>query len=115
MKVRTLVLAVTALAATSAAFPAFAGEETSIPLVSHQGIQNFRADGNEALYVEGRGKQWYRVELMGQCSGLNFATGIGVEGGATDRFDRFSTLVVDGNKCAVKSVTESEDPTKAAQ
>jgi len=115
MKFRTFALAAAALTATSVVLPAFAGEETSIPLVSHQGIQNFRADGNEALYVEGRGKQWYRVELMGQCSGLNFATAIGVEGGATDRFDRFSTLVVDGQKCAVKSVTESEDPTKAAQ
>jgi len=96
-------------AAQSAAQPA-AKEEVSIPFAKFGGIDDWRADGNKAIYVKGRGNEWYYATLMSTCQGLNFATTIGFKNEPTGDFNRFSTIVVDGQACQLTSLVKSEKP-----
>lgn len=99
-----------------AALPAvgFAAQakEVGIPFAGSGGIRDWRADGNRALFIQGTGGKWYRAELMSPCHGLNFANTIRFVPEPSDRFDRFSKIVVDGQACHVRSVQPAEKPGK---
>lgn len=85
--------------------------EVSIPFVRFGGIDDWREDGNQALYIKGRGmKEWYYAKLMSPCTGLPFAHAIGFKNEPTDTFDRFSSIWVDGQRCQLTSLTASEPP-----
>ena len=106
------------LAALLAAAPAVAQtapkatpEEVSIPFARFGAIDDWRADGTKALYVKGRGDDWYYATLMSTCHGLNFANTIGFKNEAAGDFNKFSTILVDGQPCQLTSLVKSEKPT----
>lgn len=86
--------------------------EVSIPFADQGGIRDWRAVGRDALLVEGTHGKWYRVELMGGCFDLPFAERVGFKSNPTGDFDRFSSVLVRGQRCAVRSVTASAPPPK---
>lgn len=108
------------LIATAAVFSAHAQEsagelaekpeQAAIHFAGMGGIRDWRADGNRILFVEGRNRQWYKAELFGPCTGLEFEHAIGFVVESDDRFDRFSGVVVDGRVCRLKSLIKSEKP-----
>jgi hypothetical protein len=51
---------------------------------------------------------------MAPCQDLPFANAIGFETRGTSDFDRFSTIVVRGQRCPVPSVVKSGAPPKKA-
>lgn len=112
MKPIASILAVAALAATSAVGAAQAAPQpqASIPFVNHGGIRDWRAADRDTLYVQDSRRNWYRAELMGPCLDLPFAHAIGFETRGVDRFDKFSNVVVRGQRCAVQSLVRSEAP-----
>lgn len=103
-------LAGAGMADTAAA--ANSSPEVRIPFANHGSIDNWQADGRDALYLQGMGRQWYRATLMAPCQDLPFANAIGFETRGTSDFDRFSTIIVRGQRCAVKSVVKSAPPPK---
>ena len=113
---KTLVIAL--LAAASLAAPAAAeapraanrSEEVRIPFVQFRGIRDFRAEGRDILYLQDRSRNWYRAELMGPCLGLPWVRAIGVDTRGSSSFDRFSILLVEGERCAISSLTRSSGP-----
>lgn len=84
--------------------------EARIPFADHGSIEGWQTDGEHALYLEGPGMKWYRAELMGYCPDLPFADAIGFETRGTGDFDRFSSIVVHGRRCPLKSLVESGPP-----
>lgn len=86
-----------------------------IPFANLGGIRNWRAPDWDTLYVQARNGQWYRAELMGPCSGLNFAHTIGFVLEPTGSFDSFSSILVDGEQCRVKSLVKSEPPSSGTR
>lgn len=112
MKKIFLALVITAAAPAVAEDKGAASEQAEIPFAGMGGIRDWREDGNRALYIEGRNKQWYHAELFGPCIGLNFAHSIGFVIEPNDQFDRFSGVVVDGRVCRLKSLVKSDKPTK---
>jgi hypothetical protein len=85
--------------------------EAEIPFARFGGVQDWRADGTRGLFIRGRGMdQWYYATLMGSCSGLPFATAIGIEQDARDVIDRYSTIIVNGQRCSFSSFAMSEPP-----
>lgn len=109
-------------AATGAALPAVAGPpppppgaEASIPFANHGGIYNWQAVDRDTLYVQDIHRHWYRATLMGPCLDLDFAERIGFDVDATDRFDHFSSVVVRGQRCALRSLVASGPPPKRAK
>lgn len=105
-----LAAAIAALPLAAAAEHATKPPQASIPFVNHGGIRDWRADGTDTLYVQDRGRNWYRAELLGPCLDLPFAQAIGFETRGVDRFDRFSTVRVRGERCAVTSLVKSDPP-----
>jgi hypothetical protein len=85
--------------------------EAEIPFARFGGVQDWHADGSRGIYIRGRGQdQWYYGTLMGPCSGLPFATTIGIEQDARDVIDRYSSIIVEGRRCALNSFVMSEPP-----
>ncbi len=104
------------LAATSAsakradhAWPEL-GVDASIVFPNYGAIRNFEADGNDGIWIEDQQRRWYYGEILGSCQGLNFATAIGFDAGGSSRFDKFSRIIVDGDRCAFSSFVTSEKP-----
>ena len=113
---RRFFLAVALLAAAGTAAVAgpaktpVTGREASIPFAALGGIADWRANGDHGLWIRGRSHKWYYAELLGSCSGLGFHDRIGFVIEPYGRFDRFSSIVVEGRICPIKSLRESAPP-----
>ena len=109
---RLTMIASAALLAVAPASAEFRPIEMSIPFVSHGGIRDWRAIDRDTLYVQDVHGYWYRAELMTSCFDLPFTETIGFAAGGTDRFDRFSSVIVRGQLCPLKSFVASGPPPK---
>jgi hypothetical protein len=118
MKTITTMLAVAAALTLGGTLPAAARhsdradltEEVRIPLYRLGQFRTFRADGRETLYIRASGRQWYRVTTTGPCPNLPWARAIGVDARGSRTLDRFSMLIVEEDRCPVRSVTLSDEP-----
>ncbi|HEY0084449.1 MAG TPA: DUF6491 family protein [Allosphingosinicella sp.] len=75
-------------------------------------IRNFRAEGREVVYLEDQSRNWYRAELFGPCIDLQFANAIGIDTRGSSSFDRFSAIIVGGERCQLRSLSRSDEPPK---
>ena len=106
MKYAILVLAALASA------PTFAADTAEIPFANKGGIQDWRAETDRVLYVQGQNRQWFKAELLSDCIGLRFAERIAFETEASGAFNKFSSVKVDGRDCPVSSFEKSGPPPK---
>ena len=83
-------------ATTAPASPATASTYVSIPFADHGGIRDWRANG-------------------GPCFGLNFSDRVGFIVASYGSFDRYSAVVVDGQKCSLESLRLSDPPSRIAK
>jgi hypothetical protein len=89
------------------AAPADAAEtapEARIPFLDHGGIRDWQMGDSDTLYVQDRNRTWYEATLMRPVSGLKPSLVIGFDTGAPDTFDRFSTVVIDGERYPIASL-----------
>jgi hypothetical protein len=114
-------LAGVALAMLMATTPAtlLAGEEgtsdgngrAGIPFANLGGIQSWRPDGDRGIYVEGRRGTWYHAEFFAPCTSLLFTDRVAfLTDTGTSRLDRFSSILVDGERCHFRRFREVEAP-----
>ena len=85
--------------------------EARIPFAGLR-LRNFRAEGRDVVYVQDQRRNWYRAKLFGPCSDLPFAHAIGIDTRGSSSFDRFSAIIVRGERCQLKSLTHSGEPPK---
>lgn len=115
---KILFVAAATLAAFGTAVAAESGADKSserpaeIPFANSGGINNWRAENDRVIYVQGNGRQWFKAELMTDCIGLRFAENIGFETEASGAFNRFSSIKVDGRTCHISSFEKSDPPPK---
>ncbi|WP_380872217.1 hypothetical protein ACFB49_31600 [Sphingomonas sp. DBB INV C78] len=95
--------------------PATATKEASIPFVGSGSIRNYRAIDRRTLLVEDVHGKWYRAELMSDCLDLTYAQAIGFDVRGTNSFDKFSSIIVRGQNCPLRSLVPSEAPPKKAK
>ena len=105
------VLAAPALAGPKSPPPP-AGEEVRIPFANLGGVRNFHANDDDVVYIEDHRRRWYRAEIAGPCIGLPWAMKIAIDTRGSSTFDRFSSLLVEGDRCMLRSLTRSEPPTR---
>ncbi|MDZ3830475.1 MAG: DUF6491 family protein [Sphingopyxis sp.] len=86
------------------------GEEASIVFPGDSSIRNWRADRDRGLWIQDRRGNWYYGSFLGSCRDIDFAHAIGVETRGTARLDRFSTIIVRGERCPLHSFVTSEGP-----
>jgi hypothetical protein len=103
-------MAAAAIAGCATAAAPLKPAEARIPFVNHGGIYDWEAAGRDTLYIQDVHRKWYRASLMGTCLDLDFARAIGFESGATDTLDRFSSIVVRGQRCPITSLIASGPP-----
>lgn len=104
----TFLLALVAAAATPAGPPR---AEVSIPFVSQpRSIRSFRAAGDDLVYLRDRLGRWYRAELGGPCIGLSWANVIGYDTRGGLSLGRGGSILVEGQRCLIVSLTRSEPP-----
>lgn len=108
----TATLAMGFLAPTALATEAPRPKQASIPFVNNDGIRDWRATDRQTLYVQDNRRKWYRATLFAPCLDLPYAQTIGFETRGTNTFDRFSTIVVRGDRCSVSSLEVSDPPPK---
>jgi Family of unknown function (DUF6491) len=86
------------------------GVEAKIVFPNYGAIRNFEADGNDGVWFEDLQRRWYYAELFGPCHDLDFANAIGFDTRSAPHFDRFSTIIVRGQKCQLMSLLTAEKP-----
>jgi hypothetical protein len=86
------------------------GVETRIPFPGESTILSFEADEDAGVWLEDHHHRWYYVALTGSCMGLSFARQIGFKTNGLSRFDKFSSIVVEGRRCKVQSVVTADQP-----
>ena len=123
---RKVLFAVLAVASLSGA-PALArdngwpadqiGKETSIPFMDIRGnLYNYEPDDDKGVWLQTSSRRWYYAKILAPCTGLPFAQRIGVDtrfGG--NQLDRTGTLLVDGQRCQLTSLTASNGPPPKAK
>lgn len=77
------------------------------------GIRTWRNDGRDALLIEGRNGQWYRATFFGACHELPFASAIYFVTDTTGDLDKFSSVIVRGERCYFKTFQRTDDPDAA--
>ena len=83
----------------------------SIPFANLHGIYDWSPDGTQGVYIQSIDRQWYHAQLFAPCLDLPFAQRIGfVTEPGSGAFDRFSSILVHGMECPVKSLTRSAPP-----
>lgn len=86
------------------------GVETQIVFPNQGAIRNFEADGNEGIWLEDRQRRWYYADFIGGCQELNFAQAIGFDTRGSVTFDKFSTILVAGERCPIASLVTANKP-----
>lgn len=99
---------------TPAEAPAFAytviEEDARIPFGARE-IDSFRLGRDGSLLLRVSPREWYRAVVWAPCQrDLRFEEHIGFGDRFSTSFDRFSTIVVDGNRCPIESLDRIEDP-----
>ena len=103
-------------AALAADPPAAKEKDAEIPFANLGGIQDWQADGDYGLYIQGRSrKDWYYAKLFAPCIDLPWAERIGFVSEPTGTFDKFSSILVNHRECRVDSLVRSEAPPKKAK
>jgi hypothetical protein len=103
-----LALGLAALPAAALSSTAPAAKEASIDLANSGGIRDWREVGDQTIYVQDRQHRWYRATLMRPSYDLRGALAIGFDTGPGDTFDKFSSVVIRGQRYAVESLVRIE-------
>lgn len=87
------------------------GEQARIPFVSSGGIRDFRIADDITVYIEDNRRHWYEATLSRPILVARDWT-IGFQTSGTDALDRFSNLIIRGEKYPIASLVaiEGEPP-----
>lgn len=91
------------------------GVEASITFPSNATIRNYRADGERGVWIEDRRRNWYYASFFGRCRNIDFAQAIGIDTRGTSRLDRFSTIIVGHERCAIERLVTADKPLPARE
>ena len=83
------------------------GGQAHIPLANYGGIRAWSADGETALYIQGRNRRWYHAELRQPCPDLPSAQYLRFLAEPNGVFDRSSSIIVKGRADALSSLVVS--------
>jgi hypothetical protein len=103
-------VAVSVAACAAEAAPLKVGDEASIPYAHSDGILDWKVAEPDALYVQSMMGRWYLVRTTAPCPRLRSASALGFVTSGVDQLDRFSTIIAEGWRCPVASVTLSDPP-----
>jgi uncharacterized protein DUF6491 len=96
----------------AAAAPAPApAAEVQIPFAKHS-IWNWQVVDDKTVLIQDQGRRWYKATLFGTCVNLSFANQIGFDSSPGGTFDKFSAILVRGQRCPLTSLVKTTAPPK---
>lgn len=111
MKLSSLILPLAALTLVAPAAyaetpspQAEAQQNARIPFVNHGGIRDWRSDDKDTVYIQASNRDWYKATLMSPAFDLPYATTIGFDTGPIGTLDKFSSIVVRGQRYPIASL-----------
>lgn len=85
--------------------------EASIPFANHGGINDWRADGSQGIWVQSVGRRWYYAKFLGPCIELPFANALGFVSEPSGELNRWSSIrVPHGGRCQFIDFQASQGP-----
>jgi hypothetical protein len=87
--------------------------EAKIAFVHLRGVYDWQANNDHQLYVQDRGRQWFQVDLLAPCIGLEYANRVRfLPSDSAGDFDRFSSIQMGRQRCKVQSVKKVAPPVR---
>jgi hypothetical protein len=88
--------------------------EVQIPFAKHS-IWNWQVVDDKTVLIQDQGRRWYKATLFGTCVNLSFANQIAFDSSPGGTFDKFSALLVRGQRCPLVSLVKTTAPPKKAK
>jgi hypothetical protein len=100
--------------AASAATASAPLAEAQIPFAKRN-IWNWQVVDDQTLLIQDQGRRWYKATLFGHCINLPFANRIAFDSNPGGSFDKFSAILVRGQRCPLRSLVKSPAPPKKSK
>jgi hypothetical protein len=97
--------------ASNAAAAAALAPEVQIPFAKRN-IWNWQVVDDQTVLIQDQGRRWYKATLFGHCINLPFADRIAFDSNPGGTFDKFSAILVRGQRCPLSSLVETSAPPK---
>jgi hypothetical protein len=104
------VLALLLTAPPALATPDPAPRQASIPFANHLGVRNWVAVGDRTIYFEDNSRRWYKATLFAPSFDLQFVEAIGLDTGPVGRLDKWSNVIVRGQRIPISSFEQVDGP-----
>ena len=91
-----------------------AAAEVQIPFAKHN-IWNWQVVDDKTVLIQDNGRRWYKATLFAPCINLSFAERIGFDSSPSGTFDKFSAILVRGQRCPLNSLVETTAPPKKSK
>jgi len=101
----------TAPAASSAAAAPAPALEVQIPF-ANRNLWNWQVVDDQTVLIQDQSRRWYKATLFGHCINLPFAQRIAFDSNPGGTFDKFSAILVRGQRCPLMSLVASTAPPK---
>jgi hypothetical protein len=88
--------------------------EAQIPF-ARTNLWNWQVLDDKTVLIQDQSRRWYKATLFGICTNLAFANRIGFDSNPGGTFDKFSTLLVQGQRCPLSSLVKTDPPAKKAK
>jgi Family of unknown function (DUF6491) len=98
-------------AASAATAPA---PEAQIPFAKRN-IWNWQVIDDQTVLIQDQGRRWYKATLFGRCIDLPFAQRIAFDSNPGGTFDKFSAILVRGQRCPLRSLVATAAPPKKSK
>ena len=98
-------------ASSAAAAPA---PEVQIPFAKNN-LWNWQVLDDQTLLIQDQSRRWYKATLFGHCINLPFANRIAFDSNPSGTFDKFSAILVRGQRCPLMSLVATTAPAKKSQ
>jgi len=103
-------MTLTSACAQTTTSSAQAAGNASIPFANNGGIQDWRSEGTSVIYIEASNGRWYKATLLSPSPDLPFAQAIGFDTGPTGTLDKFSTIVIQGQRYPIATLERMAGP-----
>lgn len=84
--------------------------EASIPFANHHGVRDWVAQGDQIIYFQDAARHWYRAKLFAPSPDLPFVQAIGYDTGPIGTLDRWSTVIIRGQRYPLQSFERVDGP-----
>ena len=103
-------------ASSAAAAPApTPAPEAQIPFAKTN-IWNWQVVDDKTVLIQDRSRKWYKATLFATCINLSFvADRLAFDSNPSGTFDKFSAILVRGQRCPLSSLVETSAPPKKAK